>query len=111
MLKSGAELAPGAYAPSTPATLVQAVENLLRLIATPVTEGPNNSAANGLSWEDEDYSYIESQVDDAGLAICDISIADGKVFIRVLKNELDGESVEGLPRLATIDPLELPNES
>jgi len=108
MLNSRAELAPGAFVPSTPVTLARAIENLLHLLANPSLENPTASEPQIQSWEDDEYSYIEIPIRNSDLAICDISIAEGKVFIRTVKLEMTDDDGERLPRLATIDPNEPP---
>ena len=113
MLNSHVEFSPGTHASTNPGSLALAVEGLLHLLNSYSQEGATNQAAGDgrlISWEDEEYSYIETEIDAPMASQCDISVSRGKVFIRIAKEEEHEELDERLPRLAELDLRESEND-
>ena len=103
MLNSHVEFSPGTHASTNPGSLALAVEGLLHLLSSFAQEGEAAEDGRVVSWEDEEYSYLETEIDAPKASQCDISVSRGKVFIRIAKEEERDGMDERLPRLAELD--------
>lgn len=76
-----------------PMGLGPTIENLLRILDSVRHRPPTkrvSSDSRPSCWQDEDYDYIELSIENLTIPYCDISVVDGKVFIRVVRDdELD----------------------
>jgi hypothetical protein len=75
--------------PSRPSSIETILDELLRALGsledTP-SRGRASAITTGEPWQDDEYVYLETHVRNEDVPFCDISIMDGRVFVRMSRN-------------------------